>query len=409
MKYYTYLSIEDSARINKIRNFTMPESNLPNENIASSEKLIVDAHFHVGLLGDQYPNWGKMSKWYQEQIVYKSFLIFVRVKENEVSDQLLREETIKTIKSSNNIQKVVCLALDPVYDKNGTRREDLSNVWIDNDYIIDLRNQLPEKVLLGASVHPYDPEFKSRVDKYVAQGATLIKWLPSAQQINLADKQVREALLYLATAKNGKPLPLLLHVGGEYAIPSSDPRTSSYDFLCWTFWDKLHNLFKGKKKPYRPQIKGIHENLKAGLDGGATIIFAHCGLPYFAPNIFKRIFEHSDFQEVTNYLKEYQTKSSDRGKCYADVSALVTPFRKSYFKKVKDLPQTSLLFGSDFPTPVFELSADLKENWKDFKAILKGHFDRIVVPQDNLLDVNFRELSKSFPGHPMFINFNSLL
>ena len=89
--------------------------------------------------------------------------------------------------------------------------------------------------------------------------------------------------------------------------------------------------------------------------------------------------------------------------------ACATPFRKQSFPKLSKLPQDSLLYGSDFPTPVFELSADLKEAWRDFKAILKGDLSRIIIPQDNLLDLNYRELSTAFPGHPMFTNFRQLL
>jgi hypothetical protein len=32
----------------------------------------------------------------------------------------------------------------------------------------------------------------------------------------------------------------------------------------------------------------------------------------------------------------------------------------------------------------------------------------VVVPQQNLLDVNLRELRRAFPGHPMFTNFGEL-
>ena len=37
-------------------------------------------------------------------------------------------------------------------------------------------------------------------------------------------------------------------------------------------------------------------------------------------------------------------------------------------------------------------------------AILNGEFERIIVPEGNLLDVNWRELQHAFPGHPMFEN-----
>jgi len=375
--------------------------------VSSSDKR-VDMHCHVGLMGDEYPHWGKMSEWYRRQAVFKVFLIYGRIKADEVSDRTLREATEKAIDGSE-VDHVVCLALDPVYDQRGQRREDLSHMWVDSDYILDLRQSLGEKVLLGASAHPYDPDFKHRVNRYVDQGAVLLKWLPSAQQINLADERVRDALTFLATAKDGAPLPLLLHVGAEYAILPSDPRVSSYDYLSWTWWDEFRNRLRGSKKWYRPQTQKMEENLRAGLGEGAVIIFAHCGLPYYAPNWLKRVLEHSEFKTVSRYLQDYPADSLEGGRCYADVSACVTPFRRSYFAAIRKLPPQSLVFGSDFPTPVFELSADVGEMMDDLRAMLKGQWDRIIVPQDNLIDVNYRELNHFFPDHPMFTNFNALL
>jgi hypothetical protein len=282
-------------------------------------------------------------------------------------------------------------------------------MWVDNSYILDLRQSLGEKVLLGASVHPYDREFESRVTKTVEEGAVLLKWLPSAQQIDLADERVKDALIFLATARDGAPLPLLLHNGPEYAIPSSDPRTFSYDFLTWTWWDELKNTLRGSQRWHRPDAKKVEANLKAGLGAGATIIFAHCGLPYYAPNRFSQFLEHSEFKTVSRYLNEYPADAPDGGHCYAVVSACVTPFRRTYFNAIHGLSPQSLLFGSDFPTPVFELSADLGEMMEDFAAVLGGEWDRVVVPEDNLIDVSYEELQHFFPGHPMFTNFDAFL
>ncbi len=375
---------------------------------ASDPGKVVDVHCHVGLLGDEHPRWGKMSDWYRRQTVYQIFLFYGRMDPAQVSDRTLREATEKAVGDSK-VDHVVCLALDPVYDPKGQRREDLAHMWVDNDYVLDLRQSLGDKVLLGASVHPYDPDFQGRVVDYVDKGAVLLKWLPSAQQIDLADGRVRDALTFLATARDGGPLPLLLHCGPEYAIPSTDPRTSSYDCLSWSWWDGFINSLRGANKWHRPRTKEIEENLKAGLGEGAVIIFAHCGLPYYAPNWLKQAFEHSEFETVSRYLHEYPADSPEGGRCYADVSACVTPFRRSYFDALKELPPRSLLFGSDFPTPVFELSAGVGEVMEDFKAVLEGHLDRIIVPEDNLIDVNYDELSHFFPGHPLFTNFGSLL
>jgi hypothetical protein len=284
-------------------------------------------------------------------------------------------------------------------------------MWVSNEYIVEhlIRDNFRDKVLLGASVHPYDNDFLTRVQECVDNGAVLIKWLPSAQQIDLAEEKTRNAMIALAKAGPGNtPLPLLLHAGMEYAISSTDARTRSYDFLSWSTMDKIANLFRFNKKWYTPKVERIHENLRAALDAGAVIIFAHCGLPYYFSGLLRKIFEHSDFKSVRQYLAD-TAENRYNGKCYADVSAICTPFRKAYFKEIEKLPKELLLFGSDVPTPVFELSADIKENWKDFKAIMGGDLKHIVIPQGNLLDVNHRELKYFFPGHPMFTNFNDLL
>ena len=369
---------------------------------------VVDAHCHVGLLGDEYPQWGQMSAWYRKQIVYQAFLVYGRLNAGNVSDHTLRAATERAIGESK-VDHAVCLALDPVYDRQGQRRADLSHMWVDNGYILDLRRSLGDKVLLGASVHPYDPTFKERVRTSVEQGAVLLKWLPSAQQIDLADERIQDALTFLATAREGAPLPLLLHCGPEYAIPSSDPRTASYDYLRWTWWDRFWNSLRGSEKWYRPRPRKIRRNLRAGLEAGAVIIFAHCGLPYYAPHRLSKFLEHSEFRTVSRYLRKYPADNSSGGRCYADVSAIVTPFRRSYFGAIQRLPPQSLLFGSDFPTPVFELSANLAEVAEDFRAVMAGQWDRVVVPEDNLIDVNYRELQHFFPGHPLFTNFNALL
>ncbi len=368
---------------------------------------VIDMHCHVGLLGDEFPQWGQFSDSYRKELVYKIFLLYAGIKESEVSDKTIRART-EEILGAAKLDHIVCLALDPVYHPDGQRMLNLSNFWVDNDYILDLQRTIGDKIMLGASVHPYDVEFEARVKKYVDKGAVLLKWLPSSQQINLGDDIIRRRLRFLATCRDGEALPLLLHTGPEYAIPSTDERTFTYDFLSWSFWDGFRNFFRSKKW-HVPDLTKVHRNLRTGLQAGATIIFAHCGLPYFAPNIFKKLLEHSDFKTVRQFLNDYPANGSRKGRCFADVSACATPFRESYFQDIRDLPAESLLFGSDFPTPVFELSADLKEVWQDFKAVLGGDFKRIIIPEDNLLDVNLHELRHAFPGHPMFTNFGKLV
>jgi predicted TIM-barrel fold metal-dependent hydrolase len=367
----------------------------------------IDMHAHVGLLGDRWPHWGKLSAYYKQQLTYRVFLLYARIPEDMVSDRLLRERTEETL-SECGLDHVVCLALDPPYDDSGARREDRAHVWVDNDYVLALRQTLGPKVLLGASVHPYDPRFEERVRRLVDSGAVLLKWLPSAQNIRLADPRVRKALQVLAHANGpGKPLPLLLHVGAEYAIPPYDPRIASYDFLSWSVWDRLRNQLRPRRSRLQtPEVAAVHATIAEAIDAGAVIIMAHVGAPYFASGVLGGMVEHSDFRAVSAWLQRPPSQAG--GRCYADVSAFATPFRRTYFKDVARLPKDRLVYGSDFPTPVFELSADLGEMLSDFRAILDGRLERVLVPQDNLLDVHERELRFAFGAHPMFTNFASL-
>jgi predicted TIM-barrel fold metal-dependent hydrolase len=374
--------------------------------MSNSLPKLIDVHVHVGLLGNRWPEWGRLSEWYRQQLNYKIFLLFAGIEADKVSDTLLHDTIIKTIDKSC-MEKVVCLALDPVYDSQGKRCESASNVWVDNEYILQKLQKDSNKVLFGASVHPYDPEFKVRVKKYVDKGAVLLKWVPSAQQINLADDRTVAAMEFLADVKDGKPLPLLLHVGPEYAIPTTDDKTFTNDFLSWSWIERVRNWFRFGNRWNTPQVKKIKENLSRALKCGETIIFAHCGLPYFASGLFAFL-EHSDFDVIRSFI-EKNNKNIYKGKCYADISACCTPFRRDYFKDIAGLQPEYLIFGSDFPTPVFEIYSDIKEMKKDFKAMLKGHLERIVVPQDNLLDVNYRYLRQAFPSHPLFTNFSKLI
>lgn len=369
-----------------------------------SETEVIDCHMHVGVLGDQWPQYGRLSPWYRQQLAYKIFLFYAGISPDQVSDRVLHEATVRVL-SSAGVNRAVCLALDHVHDRNGNPRPDASHVWVANEYVVKLCGDVKEKALYGASVHPFSRGFKDRVDRAVHDGAVLLKWLPSAQQFSLGDPLVGEALEHLAVAHGGKPLPLLLHCGPEYAVPTSDEKTWTYDFISWNILDRINNIFK---KRHTPDVDGIERNFKRALDAGGVIIFAHCGLPYFSSGWFGNLLEHSDFDRVKEWLQA-NNGASCRGRCFADVSALCTPMRKTFFSKVADLPSGSLFFGSDFPTPAFELNADAEEVKRDFEAMINGHLERIIVPQDNLLDVNFRQLQQAFPGHPLFTNFARML
>ena len=65
-----------------------------NKNGENSEKII-DMHFHVGLRGDEFPEWGQMSGWYRRQLVYIIFLMYGRMNPEDVTDRTLRATASK--------------------------------------------------------------------------------------------------------------------------------------------------------------------------------------------------------------------------------------------------------------------------------------------------------------------------
>ncbi len=255
----------------------------------------VDLHFHVGLRGDRYPLWGGISDRMRKMWpTYDVFLLYAGIEKGNDRDDVLMQRTIDVV-SRCLLDRVVCLALDHVYDRQGRPRKDLSDFWVANEYVMHLRDQIGSKALFGASVHPYDPNFETRVAKCVDDGAVLLKWLPSSQQFTLADTKVRAPLKFLATAKDGKPLPLLLHTGVEYAVPTTDERTRPYDFLSWGSWDRFWNFWRFGNRWYTPNIPEVLRTIDEGLDAGCVIILAHCGLPYFAAQ-WLRWLEHDDLR-----------------------------------------------------------------------------------------------------------------
>ncbi|MBN1422556.1 MAG: hypothetical protein JXP34_27510 [Planctomycetes bacterium] len=366
----------------------------------------IDVHCHVGLLGDTWPHLGRLSDGFRETLAYRVFLLYARIPSDRVTDPVLRDATVAAL-AETTVDHVVCLALDYSHDERGRPEPEKTAMYVSNEYILELRRLVGDKVLLGASVHPYAERFEDEVRKWVDEGAVLLKWLPSAQAIDLASERAGRALRALARlGPAGGALPLLLHTGAEYAVPPAGRDTPSLDFHSWSKADGFWNLFRRWRKP---RTRRISANLRAAVEEGAVIIFAHCGLPYFEPGWIPGYFEHSDLDVVRAHLESNASLPPGAGRFLGDLSAFCTPFRRTYLAKVGELPAEDLLYGSDFPTPIFESSGGRAEAVRDFKAAIAGDPSRLIVPEGNLLDVSLREMEHLFGAdHPMFTRFGRL-
>lgn len=196
----------------------------------------------------------------------------------------------------------VVLALDGAYRENGTADEKKTVLKIDNDYIADISLQ-SSKFLFGASVHPYRTDSIKEIERLIKQGACLVKWLPSAQNIQPDNPKCFSFYDVLAHYK----IPLLSHTGIEHTLTGGN------------------NAFNDPQR------------LVPALERGVTVIAAHCGARVF-------LYEKCYFSSWKKMALEYDN-------FYGDIGAFILPIRIGYLKTLLKNNQflSKIIYGSDFP------------------------------------------------------------
>jgi predicted TIM-barrel fold metal-dependent hydrolase len=237
--------------------------------------------------------------------------------------------TYKFLRTSEEIEGIVLLGLDAVYDrKSGKLDKKRTDVWISNRFLAKRVKELNgwlgkeedpktrgKRFFYGASVSPNRKDWREELEFVLGDpDAVLIKLIPSTQHIYLRDPKHKAFYKSLADHR----MPLLCHVGPEYAFPEGirEWRLDNFRFL---------------DKP---------------LEQGVTVIAAHCATPVFPPPINK------------NEVKEFYSfmKSANPGKkvqLWGDTSAFSLSTRIPIVKEVLEtFPPKWLVNGSDFPIPI---------------------------------------------------------
>ena len=225
-----------------------------------------------------------------------------------LSDPAVQNHLQKQLDDSE-VERAVALALDAPYLQDGRRDEKRMLFVVCNDYVSALTAG-SKKGMFGASVHPYRRDAVRELERVVALGACLIKWLPSAQNIE-PDHPSCEPF-YEALEHFG--VPLLCHTGSEHVVKAypdsfSDPR-----------------------------------RLKPALRRGVTVIAAHCGTRML-------LHERCYFKDWARMAKEYEN-------CYGDTAAFVMWTRLRPLRKILNDPELAakLVFGTDYPVVPLPLS-----------------------------------------------------
>ena len=290
------------------------------------EKSLVDCHVHLAAVpeGDNgcYISPRMLRSPLFRVLMWKQGLDPARPHEanRKYVDDLLTE-----LRASQHVRQAVLLGMDGVYDRDGRYDRERTEFLIGNDYVLATARAHPHEFLAGVSINPMRRDAIDEVHRCADAGAVLVKVLPNAQQFDPAD--ARHKLFYRALAE--RRLPLLSHVGYEFSLIGKD------------------------------QSAGDPTRLRVPLDEGTTVIAAHaCS--------YGLILREKFLSTLLEFAGRY------RG-FYADVSALTLPNRFHMLLYLRKLPELHgrLLFGTDYPLPVFRFPA-----WGRGGARSKNRFDR---------------------------------
>jgi predicted TIM-barrel fold metal-dependent hydrolase len=262
--------------------------------------MILDIHVHIAACS---PGHGAMSQRLLNSFAFRfmqwRFGIYGASTETECE---LGNKLVQTVDEVTKLDAAVVLAFDAVYQPDGTIDATRTHLYVTNDYAMYLATDHP-RLLFGCSVHPYRRDAVPELERCIAGGAVLCKWLPVTQDFDPADEKCIPFYEALAHHK----LPLLCHTGGETSLPNMNKRVAD------------------------PKL------LRPALERGVTVIMAHCGTK-------SKPWE-------TDYLPDFMRLAKEFENGYGDTSALSLPTRSYAYRKILDdaAVREKLVHGSDWP------------------------------------------------------------
>ncbi len=328
-------------------------------------KEVIDMHVHFGAPEDTDSG----CYWSEEFEKGVAFLAMRLVTNNlfgKITIRRVKKHLLGVINGSEKVDKTVLLALDEVYDNASEVQRKKTHLHVPNSYLAKLADE-NDRVLFGASIHPFRSDWEGELQRCLDNKAVLCKWIPSSQQIDLMHPNCIP--FYEKLAEND--LPLLCHVGPEAAIPPFDQPSQELN---------------------SPRF------LRSALDVGVTVIAAHAALPLLPPPL------QSDryYRELVDLFNEGSNKN---WKLYTDLSAINLGPRNLYIDKIKrDIPADRLVFGSDYPIPILDISQSPHLSlWK----WLKHFFQTICIK--NPLDKNYVLIENMEFDEVLFCNASNIL
>ena len=301
---------------------------------AEPARNIVDIHCHTAGIGAGGSGCF-ISRSMRRSIRYRIFLRAFGVTEaelNRAGDTLVLRRLSEELVKSRYVSRAVVLAMDGIIGSDGQLDRQRTEMYIPNEFLASELKRYPN-LLFGASINPYRPDALQRLDRAAADGAVLVKWLPSIQFIDPADSRLIP--FYRRLKELG--LLLLTHTGTE-------------ESFTWA-----RNEFADP------------ERLRLPLSLGVKVIAAHA-----ASN--GRNGGEDNFRRFLALSREFDN-------LYADVSALTQVNRLGHMDRVlgqKHLHER-LFYGTDMPI----LKTGITSPWFHGYRISPLRLFRILVEKNS--------------------------
>jgi predicted TIM-barrel fold metal-dependent hydrolase len=241
---------------------------------------------------------------------------------------------------AREIDGMTLLAMDGVYStKTGALLKKETDILVGNRFLArrvaalnarlaaeaDARVRA-KRFFFAASVSPNRKDWERELAYVLEESeAVAIKLIPSVMHLELGDK--RHHAYYDALAAHR--MPILCHVGPEYAFPEGIRKRALDTFTC----------------------------LDGPLARSVTVIAAHCATPVFP------LIDKNETRAFAAFMHAANAGGATR--LYADTSALSMTTRIHLIPSILELfPPEWLLHGTDFPLPV--------DGWAHLPLLTRG-------------------------------------
>ena len=287
------------------------------------EGKFIDCHTHImGLGANGTGCWMNpdILSWKQPIDHFKT-MIYINcsgIENMENADQEYLNRFIRLVDDFPYGGRFMLLALDKVYNKDGSENLKDTKFYVPNEYIYKLYQADPERFIPCISVHPYRKDATDELEKWAKRGVRAVKWLPNSMGMDPSDDLCEP--FYEKMREHD--MVLLGHAGEESAIEVIKFKQYGNPLLF--------------RKP---------------LEMGVKVIMAHCA------SLGTGIDIESSFKKPTKYYKLFLRLMEEKkyeGLLFADISAMTQINRMGMplrtMLKRKDLHHR-LINGSDYPLP----------------------------------------------------------